>query len=292
MRKSAMFFFCMVCLMLGMTIGCKDKKPEVVTDSLSNDTVEKADTVDTVTIDTIPEDAMDSLISATPMPVTADELFDDFLFNFTANKKLQYERVMFPLQVIDGDSVTTIERNDWNHERYFMKQEFYTLIFDDESQLELAKDTRLDSIVIEKINLQSKSVEQHVFRRINGQWMLSEIVLNNTYQSPNRSFLDFYEKFASDSLFQIQSMNEPVSTVLPDPDDDYSTIEGEFYPEQWPDFKPLDFPSDMIYNILYGQQYRKSRQKLFVLRGISNGLEAEMTFKQIDGRWKLVKLIN
>ncbi len=287
-----MFFFCMVCLMLGMTIGCKDKKPEVVTDSLSNDTVEKADTVDTVTIDTIPEDAMDSLISATPMPVTADELFDDFLFNFTANKKLQYERVMFPLQVIDGDSVTTIERNDWNHERYFMKQEFYTLIFDDESQLELAKDTRLDSIVIEKINLQSKSVEQHVFRRINGQWMLSEIVLNNTYQSPNRSFLDFYEKFASDSLFQIQSMNEPVSTVLPDPDDDYSTIEGEFYPEQWPDFKPLDFPSDMIYNILYGQQYRKSRQKLFVLRGISNGLEAEMTFKQIDGRWKLVKLIN
>ena len=48
----------------------------------------------------------------------------------------------------------------------------------------------------------------------------------------------------------------------------------------------------MIYNILYGQQYRKSRQKLFVLRGISNGLEAEMTFKQIDGRWKLVKLIN
>ena len=282
----------MVCLMLGMTISCKDKKPEVVTDSLSNDTVVKADTVDTVTIDTIPEDAMDSLISATPMPVTADELFDDLLFNFTANKKLQYERVMFPLQVTDGDSVTTIDRNDWNHERYFMKQEFYTLIFDDESQLELAKDTRLDSIVIEKINLQSKSVEQHVFRRINGQWMLSEIVLNNTYQSPNRSFLDFYEKFASDSLFQIQSMNEPVSTVLPDPDDDYSTIEGEFYPEQWPDFKPLDFPSDMIYNILYGQQYRKSRQKLFVLRGISNGLEAEMTFKQIDGRWKLVKLIN
>ena len=282
----------MVCLMLGMTISCKDKKPEVPTDSLSADTAVVADTVDTVGIDTIPEDAMDSLISATPMPVTADELFDDFLFNFTANKKLQYERVAFPLQVTDGYSVTTIERNDWNHERYFMKQEFYTLIFDDESQLELAKDTHLDSIVIEKINLHAKSVEQHVFKRINGQWMLTEIVLNNTYQSPNRSFLDFYEKFASDSLFQIQSMDEPVSTVLPDPDDDYSTIEGEFYPDQWPEFKPLDFPSDVIYNILYGQQYRKSRQKLFVLRGISNGLEAEMTFKQIDGRWKLVKLIN
>ena len=77
-----MFFFCMVCLMLGMTISCKDKKPEVLTDSLSGDTAAVNDTVDTAAIDTVPEDAMDSLISATPMPVTADELFDDFLFNF------------------------------------------------------------------------------------------------------------------------------------------------------------------------------------------------------------------
>ena len=62
-----MFFFCLACLMLGMTIGCKDKKPEVVEpDSL--DTVQKADTLDTLVVDTIPEDAMDSLISATPMP--------------------------------------------------------------------------------------------------------------------------------------------------------------------------------------------------------------------------------
>ena len=73
---------------------------------------------------------------------------------------------------------------------------------------------------------------------------------------------------------------------------DHMTLGVCYYPEQWPEFKPLDFPSDMIYNILYGQQYRKSRQKLFVLRGISNGLEAEMTFKQIDGKWKLVKLVN
>ena len=292
MRKSAMFFFCMVCLMLGMTIGCKDNKPEALTGLSSQDTLSVPDTIDTVAIDTVPEDAMDSLISATPMPVTADGLFDDFLFNFTANKKLQLERVKFPLQVTDGDSVSVIEQRDWHQERYFMKQEFYTLIFDDESQLEWAKDTHLDSVVIERINLQAKTVEQHVFNRVNGQWMLTEIIRNTTYQNPNKSFLDFYERFASDSLFQIQSMHDPVSATLPDPDDDYSTIEGEFHPEQWPEFKPLDFPGDIIYNILYGQQYRKSRQELFVLRGISNGLEAEMTFKQIDGRWKLVKLVN
>jgi hypothetical protein len=243
-------------------------------------------------VDTIPEDAMDSLISATPMPKTADELFDDFLFNFTANKKLQYERVKFPLPVWDGDSESEIQQKDWKMERFFSKQEFYTLIFDDESQLELVKDTNLDSVVIEKINLREKSVEQHVFNRENGAWMLTQIRRNAMYQNPNKSFLNFYEKFASDSLFQIQSMNEPVETILPDPDDDFSMIEGEFHPEQWPDFKPVVLPTDFIYNVIYGQKYTHSNQKLFVIRGIANGLETEMTFQKVDGKWKLMKLVN
>ena len=284
-------FFCLACLMLGMTVGCKDKKPEAV-DPVSADTVAVADTTDTVMVDTIPEDAMDSLISATPMPKTADELFDDFLFNFTANKKLQYERVKFPLPVWDGDSESEIQQKDWKMERFFSKQEFYTLIFDDESQLELVKDTNLDSVVIEKINLRAKSVEQHVFNRENGAWMLTQIRRNAMYQNPNKSFLNFYEKFASDSLFQIQSMNEPVETILPDPDDDFSMIEGEFHPEQWPDFKPVVLPTDFIYNVIYGQKYTHSNQKLFVIRGIANGLETEMTFQKVDGKWKLMKLVN
>ena len=156
------------------------------------------------------------------------------------------------------------------------------------TRLQLNFENGMNSILISPRRIGKTSLVKKVKSLTEGKERI--VVFMDIYKC--RTEYDFYEKFASDSLFQIQSMNEPVSTVLPDPDDDYSTIEGEFYPEQWPDFKPLDFPSDMIYNILYGQQYRKSRQKLFVLRGISNGLEAEMTFKQIDGRWKLVKLIN
>ena len=286
-----MFFFCLACVMLGTTVGCKDKKPETTqVDSLATEV--PVDTVDTMVVDTVPEDAMDSLISATPMPVAADELFDDFLFNFSANKKLQYERVTFPLKVVDGDSESVIERKDWRQEHFFMKQEMYTLIFDDESQLELLKETDLDSVVVEKINLRAKSVEQHIFNRISGQWKLTKIVRNTMFQNPNKSFLSFYEKFAADSVFQIESMGEPVSVTLPDPDDDYSMIEGDFYPEQWPEFKPGELPTEELYNIIYGQEYRQSRQKLLVLRGIANGFQTEMTFRQVDGKWKLVKLVN
>jgi hypothetical protein len=46
----------------------------------------------------------------------------------------------------------------------------------------------------------------------------------------------------------------------------------------------------MIYNIIYGQPRKEGNRKLFVLRGIANGMELEMTFRRKDGVWKLTKL--
>jgi len=46
----------------------------------------------------------------------------------------------------------------------------------------------------------------------------------------------------------------------------------------------------MIYNIIYGQKYTESSQKIFVIRGIANGMETRLTFKKIEGRWQLMKL--
>ena len=274
-------------------IGCKDKKPEVEVvpeKTVPEDTVS---VVEDIPVDTIPDSDRDSLISATPMPKAADELFDDFLFNFTANKKLQYERVKFPLPVKDGDSEDSIVMKDWKIEKFFMEQEFYTLIFDSEKQMELLKDTTVGHVVIERIDLKNKRVEQHIFDRENGLWMLTEICRNSTYQNPNKSFLDFYTQFAADSLYQIESMNDEVNAILPDPDDEYNgMIEGVFTPDQWHDFKPVDLPKDYLYNIIYGQKYTHSNEKLLLLRGIANGLESEMTFKIIDGKWKLIKLVN
>ena len=86
-------------------------------------------------------------------------------------------------------------------------------------------------------------------------------------------------------------MAEQVATILPDPEDDFSMIEGVFHPDQWDEFKPPVLPDDYIYNVIYGQKYHKSNEKLFVIRGIANGLEVDMTFKQVDGKWKLVKLV-
>lgn len=41
---------------------------------------------------------------------------------------------------------------------------------------------------------------------------------------------------------------------------------------------------------MYGQKYTEGRQKIFVMRGIANGMEMQLTFKRIGGNWKLTKL--
>ena len=263
------------------SVGCSDKKPAQVHDSTS---------VDSVIADTQAVDSTEKLIEETPMPKAADELFDDFVFNFAANRKLQMKRVHFPLPVYHNDKlVKTIEKRAWKMEHFFMHQDYYTLILDNQKQMNLVKDTAIDHVVIEKVFYAKKTVQQFLFNRINGEWMMTSINYKPMYTNMNASFLKFYGKFATDSAFQPEHLHNPVKFVGPDPDDDFSTMSGDIEPETWPAFAP-QLPHGMIYNIIYGQKYAESNQKIFVIRGIANGMETILTFKRVHGKWMLTKL--
>ncbi len=263
------------------SVGCSDKKPAQVHDSTS---------VDSVITDTQTVDSTEKLIEETPMPKAADELFDDFVFNFAANRKLQMKRVHFPLPVYHNDKlVKTIGKRAWKMEHFFMHQDYYTLIFDNQKQMNLVKDTAIDHVVIEKVFYAKKKVQQFLFNRINGEWMMTSINYKPMYSNMNASFLKFYGRFATDSAFQAEHLHNPVKFVGPDPDDDFSTMSGDIEPETWPAFAP-QLPHGMIYNIIYGQKYAESNQKIFVIRGIANGMETILTFKRVHGKWMLTKL--
>ena len=263
------------------SVGCTGKKPASDADTLASDTT---------VADTQAMDSTEKLIEETPMPKAADELFDDFVFNFAANRKLQLSRVHFPLPVYRNEKVVkTIDKKHWRMEHFFMRQDYYTLIFDNQKQMNLVKDTTIDHVVVEKVFYHKKTVQQFLFNRINGQWIMTSINYKPMYSNKNASFLKFYGKFATDSTFQAEHLHNPVKFVGPDPDDDFSTMTGDIEPETWPAFAPK-LPSSMIYNIIYGQKYNESNQKIFVIRGIANGLETELTFKRIGGKWMLTKL--
>lgn len=263
------------------SVGCSDKKPAQVHDSTS---------VDSVIADTQTVDSTEKLIEETPMPKAADELFDDFVFNFAANRKLQMKRVHFPLPVYHNDKlVKSIGKRAWKMEHFFMHQDYYTLIFDNQKQMNLVKDTAIDHVVIEKVFYAKKKVQQFLFNRIDGEWMMTSINYKPMYSNMNASFLKFYGHFATDSAFQAKHLHNPVKFVGPDPDDDFSTMSGDIEPETWPAFAP-QLPHGMIYNIIYGQKYAESNQKIFVIRGIANGMETILTFKRVHGKWMLTKL--
>lgn len=263
------------------SVGCSDKKPAQVHDSTS---------VDSVVADTQTVDSTEKLIEETPMPKAADELFDDFVFNFAAKRKLQMKRVHFPLPVYHNDKlVKSIGKRAWKMEHFFMHQDYYTLIFDNQKQMNLVKDTAIDHVVVEKVFYAKKKVQQFLFNRINGEWMMTSINYKPMYSNMNASFLKFYGHFATDSAFQAKHLHNPVKFVGPDPDDDFSTMSGDIEPETWPAFAP-QLPHGMIYNIIYGQKYAESNQKIFVIRGIANGMETILTFKRIHGKWMLIKL--
>ena len=263
------------------SVGCKDKKPATLVDSVA---------ADTIVADTQAMDSTEKLIEETPMPKAADELFDDFLFNFAASRKLQRQRVHFPLPVCrNGKVIKQIEKRRWKMEHFFMRQDYYTLIFDNRKQMNLVKDTTIDHVVVEKVFYKTNTVQQFLFNRINGQWLMTSINYKPMYANMNASFLKFYGSFATDSAFQAEHLHNPVKFTGPDPDDDFSTMTGDIEPETWPAFAP-QLPSGMIYNIIYGQKYTESSQKIFVIRGIANGLETLLTFKKIGGKWMLTKL--
>ena len=277
MKRFLIAIIASVLLMFSCTGNKTQRAEEPTTDSVAD------------SVDTVPMDSLEQLIVDAPTPKAMDELFDDFVFNFAANKKLQLTRVIFPLTVQKSDKSEKVEKRNWQMERFFMRQGYYTLFFNDEKQMELMKDTSINQAIVEKILLRKDMVRDYVFNRIRGAWMLREIRETSIAENADASFISFYQHFVTDKVFQLRSLNKTVTFVGPDPDDDFNTMEGLVTADTWEAFAP-QLPSKTIYNIIYGKPQQAGNEKIFILRGIANGLEMELRFKRVNNRWLLMKM--
>ncbi len=281
MRKSFLTIIILGLLLFSCTGRKANMEEEIPVDSL----VDSSE--DTTVLSSV--DSLSQLITETPMPRAADAMFDDFIFNFVANKRLQNERIVFPLHVTTHGKSSLIEKSQWKMERFFMRQGFYTLLFDDDEQMSHMKDTAVSEAIVEKFMLKKNEVSSYYFQRIKGAWMLIEVRTVPLEENSNTSFLTFYKRFVTDSLYQVESINSTVEFVGPDPDNEYTMMEGVITPDTWGAFAP-QLPWKVLYNIVYGKSEKKSGQKIFLLRGVSNGLELELRFKFDGNRWKLMKM--
>ena len=79
--------------------------PPALTDEQEDSLLAEADTL-----------LLDEELADEPLPTSADELFDDFLFLFDHSNRFQRHRVRFPLPVTEANGDRhEIERRQWQH---------------------------------------------------------------------------------------------------------------------------------------------------------------------------------
>lgn len=226
-----------------------------------------------------------------PQPTEVDESFDDFIYNFASDDGLQQQRVKFPLPCYNENKASKIEKKDWKHDYLFTKQNYYTLLFDREEDMDLVGDTTLTSVQVEWIFIPTRMMKKYYFERVKGAWVLEAINLRPLGKDGNEEFVEFFGRFATDSLFQSQHVKQPLIFVTTDPDDDFSVLETTLDLNQWFAFRP-ELPAERLSNINYGQKsVYDSAIKIVALKGIGNGLSNILYFKKKAGKgeWELYK---
>lgn len=223
-------------------------------------------------------------------PSRMDEVFDDFFFNFAGSERLQRSRINFPLHLNAFGNDMAIEKDEWTYESFFHNDDFYTVFFNDDDDIDLAFANHT-AINVQLINAADSTMQTYHFDRQDGQWKLTRQVMSELTGQPMDDFYYFYARFASDSLMQRRSLKRPLRFVTSDTEDEGGSIEGTLTPDQWFVFHP-DLPQGVLTNILYGQQYTNPSQMIMCKRGIANGMLDIFTFNRRDGEWKLTKYEN
>ena len=269
-----------MCLLIGgaSCVGVK-KQPEAQMEV--SDSIEAQ--ADTLLVEEVEEEPI--------VPVSADESFSDFLYNFATNEKLQLRRILFPLPYYTDNKKDSILKEEWIHDPLFSQQEFYTMLYDNLDDAELEKDTASTSVRIEWIDLNAMKMKRYYFERLYGWWKLEAIddASMPKEDTGQEDFYEFYRRFANDSLFQAERVNDPLPFIAPDPEDEFQILETTIHKEQWFAFQPK-LPNEYLNNVNYGQRLdRKSRTRVIELRGFGNGFSNTLYFRCRNGEWRLTR---
>ena len=258
----------------------------------------------TETIETVLEE-VDSLIARTDtlwmeegveeaepeLPAKADESFDDFLYNFAIDEKLQITRVLFPLSCYTDNQKDSLTEETWVYDPLFSRLESYTVLFDKTEDMELEKDTALTSARIEWVHLKEHRLKRYYFERVKGEWMLEAIDDAAMIQekAEQEDFYEFYARFVNDSLFQSERVTEPLMFVTIDPEDEFHVLETTLEKGQWFAFQP-SLSKDILTNVSYGQHLdRNSKSRIIELKGFGNGFYNTLHFRCRNGQWMLTR---
>lgn len=225
---------------------------------------------------------------------SVDGVFNDFLFAYLHSPVLRRERTVKPMRMEHSNRPTELlEQFDPVFEFSFLSGDYFTTLYGNTSQMQTEDngETEEDSIVtMQRINLNDKTIRNFEFVRDEEKWLLVAIREMTFSDDTLCDFLNFYARFCSDSIFQAQSIADPLHIVIQDSESDEGSMDGIIDADQWQTFCS-EVPSGIISNIRKGQTYGQNK---VVMRksGLSNGLQEIFTFAKEKGQWRLTRYEN
>lgn len=228
----------------------------------------------------------DSLVIHEPElhPEQSDSYFEDFIYQFGVDKEFQLRRIAFPLPIYRGDSISYYQKSDWSHDSLVSHLPYYSIIFDDRAEYSMMQDSTTHFIHLDYYDAKHEYCRSYYFKKIRGLWLLEAMHYpkheeGQIEETRLGTFLDFWMKFASDTVFQKKHIQRTVEVETADPENEFETIKGTFDHQQWPLFRPpLD--GEVLTNIDVGQRLvPTSPTRTVVLDGSSNGLFIVLRFR-------------
>ena len=271
-----------IAVALGCLLSCKDSK---MTNAFDNEDEMEEDSIEAFVGDTL------HLFEEEEPPAAVDELFDDFFYNFIDDARFQGQRIAYPLPCKEGDESEKLTKQDWAQYDHFKNQEVLSVLYEREQDYALSKDTSMQHVGVEWIQLKDDDVERFQFNRVGGKWMLTEIDKKKRGNMPNGDFLNFYAKFMTDTVFQGKSLAEPLKVILTSDDGEEEPQEEFLTVEEWFEMRhSLPLPTEEIVNVDYGQACISQNKKTLLLQGISNGMQMKFKFNKDGDDWKLMEI--
>lgn len=248
---------------------------------------------DTIPVDTLTQVDEELGLSEESTPAI-DGVFNDFLFAYLHSRTLRQERTAKPIRLEHSERPAEL-LDDFNpeFEFTFLNGEYFTTLYGSASQMQAENDEELeeDSIVsLQRINLNDKTIRNYLFHREKGHWQFAAIREATFDNDDLGEFLNFYARFCTDSIFQNQSIADPLHVSIQDSEEEDESIDGIIDADQWQTFCS-EVPSGIISNIRKSQNYSGHR---IVLRksGLSDGMQEIFTFSKERGNWHLIKYEN
>ncbi len=287
--KERILFVAVVLLALIALAGCKgNKTEEEVTEAdaslVAEDSLE----------DEGPVSEFEEVVQEMDLPDDRDEAFVDFIFKFVNDRHFQKTRVNYPLPSEGQDGSKTTIRSNTQFRKDFRWPNFreYTMLLTDPKQMEhYQNDIERTDAEVQLIDLNQQSVKGYEFHRNEGKWML-ETRRQYSPQGNLADFLKFYDRFATDSVFQNESIAESLRYATFDSEDEMGSVEGTIESYQWNSIHQNILPHGVITNINVGQPLETS-DKIFLLQcGVSTDATQTYEFKREGDTWKLVSYEN